>query len=108
MNDLNPSFIRDLFELRETRWSKCEAYEMILNEVMYGTKSLRTYGSKIWYTLPFHIKPAEYLQLFKKIIKNIGKVLCLYNMSEIKRIFIISISLHYHEILFLLACSFCS
>ena len=64
-----------LFKSRETCRSVSEASKMKLNQVTYGTKSLRTYGPKFWNTLLFHIKSAENVQVFGKTIKKIKKVL---------------------------------
>ena len=36
----------------------------IVNQVKYGTKSLRSFGPKIWNFLPDHVESAENLETF--------------------------------------------
>ena len=54
---------------RQTR----EKYKLKLqipkpNQATFGTRSLRSYGPKIWNALPYHIKTLDNLS-FKSIIK---------------------------------------
>ena len=54
VNKLNPNFMKDLFKLQFTNRSFCEKYKMDMtipefNQVSYGKKSLRTFGSKLFY-----------------------------------------------------------
>ena len=61
INNLNPSFIKQFFELRETNKKIREKYRLNLNisnynQVTFGKKSLRIFGQKIWNSLPCHIK----------------------------------------------------
>ena len=74
LNDLNPSFMQEIFETRKTKTAVRERYKINLeiarvNQASFGTKSLRFYGPKIWDSLPYHIKPAENLLCFKNLIK---------------------------------------
>ena len=51
-NNLNPSFIKQIFELRETNRNVPEKYRLNLNipnynQVTFGKKSLRILGLKI-------------------------------------------------------------
>ena len=67
--------MEDLFKLRKIRWSGQEAYKINLdilrpNQVMYGTKSFRTYVQNIRKTSPLNIKSSQNPQVFHKIIKN--------------------------------------
>ena len=39
-----------------------------MNQNNYGTKSLRSFGPKVWNSLPHHVKTAENLEIFKKTI----------------------------------------
>ena len=51
-NNLNPSFMKQIFELRETKRNVREKYWLILNipnynQVTFGKKSLRIFGLRI-------------------------------------------------------------
>ena len=75
INNINPSFMKRNFQLRETNRTvrnQCKLNLKVpkVNQVSYGEKSLRYYGPKIWNYFPFHVKPSENLQTFKDIIKN--------------------------------------
>ena len=39
------------------------------NQVTDGTRSLHIQGPKVWNSLPCHIKVAENLQIFKRVLK---------------------------------------
>ena len=73
--ELNPSFMNDLFQLRESNRPVREKYRLNLNvpktnQVRFGTKSLRNLTSKIWNSLPPNIKSVDNLNSFKALIKN--------------------------------------
>ena len=81
LNSLNPCFMQELFKLRETNRNVRNKYKLnlnipVVNQVNYGTKSLRSFGPKIWNSLPHHVKSAENLETFKKIINNWNGVSC--------------------------------
>ena len=40
------------------------------NQVTFGAKNLKVCGSKVWNSLPFHIKISENLIQFKSLMKN--------------------------------------
>ena len=40
------------------------------NQVTFGTKSLKFYGTKIWNALPVNIKTAENLNAFNNLMKK--------------------------------------
>ena len=53
INNLTPSFMKQIFELRETNRNVREKYRLNLNipnynQVTFGKKSLRIFGPKIW------------------------------------------------------------
>ena len=59
LNSLNPRFMQELFKLRETNRNVRKKYKLnsnisVVNQVNYGTKSLRIFGPKIWNSLPHH------------------------------------------------------
>ena len=75
LNSLNLCFMQELFKLRETNRNVCSKYKLnlnipVVNQVHYDTKSLRSFEPKIWNSLPHHVKSAEKLETFKKIINN--------------------------------------
>ena len=80
-NNLNPSFIKQISELRETNRNVPEKYRLNLNipnynQVTFGKESLRIFGPKIWNSLPYHIKSSTNLETFKTVIKNWDGVNC--------------------------------
>ena len=79
---LNPNFMRDLFKLGFTNRPVCEKCKMNMNilefnQVTYEKKSLRTFGTKLWNSLPYHIKSSENLEFFKRTIKYWNGERCL-------------------------------
>ena len=73
INNINSSFMKQIFQLRETNRSVRNQYKLDLNvrkvnQVSYGEKSLRYYGTKIWNSLPFHVKTNENLKTFKDML----------------------------------------
>ena len=81
INDLYPSFMKQIFELRETNRNVREKYRLNLNipnynQVTFGKKGLRIFGPKIWNSLPYHIKFSKNLETFKTVIKNWDGVNC--------------------------------
>ena len=72
LNDLNPSFMKEIFEKRDENRVTRDRYKLNLNiprrnQVTFGTKSLKFYGPKIWNALPVNIKTEEN---FKDLIKK--------------------------------------
>ena len=81
LNNINPAFMNEIFELRKTNRAVRNQYKLnlevpIINQVTFGAKSIRYLGPKIWNSLPFHIKSSESLTTFKRIIKNWDMVSC--------------------------------
>ena len=75
INKLNTNFMRDLFKLRFTDRTVREKHKvnMIIpefNQVAYGKKCLRTFGAKLWNSLPYYIKSSENIESFKRTIKH--------------------------------------
>ena len=75
INNLNPSFMEQIFELRETNRSVREKHRLNLNIpyynlVTFGKKTLRIFGPRIWNSLPYHILFSKNLELFKTVAKN--------------------------------------
>ena len=81
INKLNPEFMNKIFKVKENKRVVREQYKSNLetpkwNQVTFGAKSLKVYGSKIWNSLPSHIKTSENLFQFKSLIKNWNGNLC--------------------------------
>ena len=45
-------------------------------QVSFSNKSIRSFGPKIWNSLPPHIKYCENLETFKRVIKNWDLITC--------------------------------
>ena len=61
INKLNPEFMNNIFKVKENKRVVREQYKLNLetpewNQVTFGAKSLKVYGSKVWNSLPSHIK----------------------------------------------------
>ena len=52
------------------------------NQVSNVKKSLRTFGPKLWNSLPYHIKSSENLESFKRTIKHWNGKHCLFNVCN--------------------------
>ena len=75
VNDLIPSYMKEILEKRDGNRVTHDRYKSNLNiprrnQVTFGTKSLKFYGPKIWNALPVNIKTAENLNVFKDLIKK--------------------------------------
>ena len=65
--------MQKLFKLRKTNRNVCSKYKSnlhipVVNQVTDGTKSLRSFGPKIWSPLPHHVKSVENLKPFRKLL----------------------------------------
>ena len=81
LNNINPTFMNEIFELRKTNRAVQNQYKLnlevpIINQVTFGAKSIKYLGPKIWNSYPFHIKSSESLTTFKKVINNSDMVSC--------------------------------
>ena len=75
LNDLSPSFMKEIFEKRGENRVTRDRYKLNLNmprrnQVTFGAKSPKFHGSKIWNAVPVSIKTAEKLNAFKNLIKK--------------------------------------
>ena len=82
LNNLNPVFMKEIFKKREFSVLPRENNKFNLevvrsNQERFGTKSLRCIGPKVWNSLPSHIKQADSLVLFKKLIKQWNGISCI-------------------------------
>ena len=74
VNNLNLSFMKGIFSLRQTDRLVREKYKLNLdipcyNQVTFDRKALTFFGPKTWNILPYHTKSAENLASFKTMIK---------------------------------------
>ena len=81
LNDLNPSFMYNIFKLKINGREVRNKYKLNLdipkwNQKTYGYKSLKVLGPKIWNNLPYHVKSSENLDTFKNLLKNWDGNLC--------------------------------
>ena len=77
LNNINLAFMNEIFDFRKTNRTvrnqcKLNLEVLIINQVTFGAESIRYPGSKIWNSLPFHIKSSESRTTFKRIIKKLG------------------------------------
>ena len=81
INAINPSFMNEIFRLRVTNRIVRSQYRLDLdiprvNQVSSANKSIRSFGPKIWNSLPPHIKSCENLETFERVIKNWDVLTC--------------------------------
>ena len=74
LNNLNPSFMKEIFSLRQTDRPVWEKYELNLdipscNQVTFAHKALTFFEPKTFNSLPYRKKCAENLASFKTVIK---------------------------------------
>ena len=82
LNNKNPAFMNEIFELRKTNRAVPNQYKLnlevsIINKVTFGAKGIRYLGPKIWNSLPIRIKSSENPTNLKIIIKKLG-----YNLMQ--------------------------
>ena len=75
LNDLNPSFMNNIFKLKINSREVRDKYKLNLdipkwNQRTFGYKSLKVLGPKIWNNLPYHVKSSENLDTFKNLLKT--------------------------------------
>ena len=71
LNDLNPSFMKDIFKLSpHFTHKKHNIFVHPRNTVTYGNKSLKSLGPHMWNSLPEQIKATNSLYVFKNFIKD--------------------------------------
>ena len=81
INKLNPEFMNNIFKVKDNKRVReqsiivREQYKLNLetpewNQVTFGAKNLKVYGSKVWNSLPSHVKTSENLIQFKSLMKN--------------------------------------
>ena len=66
IDNLNPSFMKPIFELKEINRIVCEKYRLNLNipnynQVIFDKKSWTIFEPKIWNSLPYQIESSKNL-----------------------------------------------
>ena len=92
LNNLNPSFIKKIFSLRQTDRPVGEKYKLNLdipsyNQVTFDRKALTFFGPKTWNSLPYHIKSDKDLASFKTMIKFWNRETCSCRICCKKKLF---------------------
>ena len=71
LNGLNPSFMKDIFQIRSSNYSSRNPNNLTHyrpNQVTFGTHSLKFLGPQIWNCLPNELKSADNFNSFKNLI----------------------------------------
>ena len=73
--------MKKVFETKKNKRIIRDRYKLNLNiprtnQVTFATNSLKSYGPKIWNDLPFNIKTAENLNIFKTLVKKWNGASC--------------------------------
>ena len=79
LNGLNPSFMKDIFQVRSSNYSSRNPNNLAHyrpNQVTFGTHSLKFLGPQIWNCLPNELKSAESLNTFKRLIAQWDGPMC--------------------------------
>ena len=79
LNDLNPSYMKDIFKTSKHRRSERLKFNIEVpkyNQIKYGKKSLRVLGPMLWNSLPIGAKSLNTLPQFKTFIKAWGSETC--------------------------------
>ena len=77
LNDLEPSFMKNLFNKRnKINRRKNDLIIHLRNSITFESNSLRCLGANVWKTLPENIKEITSFQKFKQSIKNWYKPNC--------------------------------
>ena len=83
LNVLNPTYMKNLFYLRSPSARRPNNITVVrTNANTYGMKSLRSLGSRIWNSLPEHIKAETSLEHFRSLINAWFGKECLCNLCK--------------------------
>ena len=73
LNNIGPHYMSQLFKTIKLRHSQRKPLNLSVlrvNRTTFGIKSVRYKGIILWSSLPEHIKTAENLEIFKRLIKT--------------------------------------
>ena len=68
LNDLNPGYMKDIFQVQQSAYSARRPYNIKVprvNQTTFGIRSIRYEGAKILNHLPNSLRSAETLEIFK-------------------------------------------
>ena len=87
LNDLNPSFMNNIFKLKINGREVRDKYKWNLdidkwNQKSFGYKNRKVLGPKIWNKLSYHVKSSENLDTFKNLLENRDGNLCKCNLYK--------------------------
>ena len=88
VNNINPSFVKEIFRLRIMNCSNREKYKLNLeipksNQVRSGKKGLRYLGQKVWNSSSYHIRSFENLINFKTLTIGCNGTTCTCKICQI-------------------------
>ena len=69
--------MNQIFRLRVVNRMVRSQYRLYLdilkvNQVSFGNRNIRSFGPKIWNSVPPHLKLCENLETFERVIKKLG------------------------------------
>ncbi len=73
LNNLNPSFMKDMFEIKEVPYDLRDShilYQPIFKKITYGKNTFRYHSTHIWNLLPNDLKNSTSISSFKDLIKT--------------------------------------
>ena len=79
VNNLNPSFMADVFVTKDVPYNLRGSNNLALPKArtnLYGLDTIRFVGQKLWQALPREIKESQSLEIFKRNIKTIRSFNC--------------------------------
>ena len=79
LQNINPSYIKDIFQISNNRTSSRLKYNIksqSFKKVKFGKKSLRILGPILWNSLPNNLKSISSINSFKSEIKKWGQYGC--------------------------------
>ena len=87
LNDLNPSFMNNIFKLKVNGREVCDKYKLNLdiskwNQNIFGYKNLKVLSPKTLNNLLYHAKSSKNLDTFKNLFKNWHGNSCKYTLCK--------------------------
>ena len=71
VNGINPKYLNDMFIAHVSNYNFRNQHRLVQPQFKthkFGYKSFKYFGSKIWNSLPSHIKSSDNIDIFKKLI----------------------------------------
>ena len=87
LNDLNPSFMNNIFKFKINGREVRDKYKLNLdipkwNQRTFGYKNLKVVGPRICNNLPYHVISSHNLDTFKNLLKSWDGNLCKCNLCK--------------------------